>query len=270
MRRVLILAVLGALVATPASRAVRSSSGAEYPSSMAAIGDSVTTARCSSATSCSNAFANSWATGSSRAVASHFLRIKAANPRIRGHASNVAVNGSGMSTFASQATEAVKTKPDYVTVELGSIDICSTEPIGAFAADFRNGMQLLKRRIPKAHVFVLSVPNLPAQVQVLRHDPEGRKALADAGGAATLFNCGRLYPNTTAKQLAAVAAREGAMNAALARECRHFPGCRVDGGAFYDLPLRASYFSRGDWTEFSRDGERAIAAATWKATFRFR
>src|SRR6185437_2231090 len=69
--------VAGTLIA--ASSASATVTTAPPPSKMAALGDSITQAAmtCSALTSCP---ANSWSTGTTTAVQSHYLRLKAKNP----------------------------------------------------------------------------------------------------------------------------------------------------------------------------------------------
>src|SRR5690242_20518867 len=66
-----------------------SSSAEDYPSSMAALGDSITAGygSCGTFLACSR---NSWSTGTAKAVDSHYRRILAKNPKIKGKARNFA------------------------------------------------------------------------------------------------------------------------------------------------------------------------------------
>ena len=74
-----------AIVLAPVGSAAQR--GVPYPASMAALGDSLTLAFDASAV------AYSWSTGTTRSVQSHYLRILAANPAIKGKAYNLAVGG---------------------------------------------------------------------------------------------------------------------------------------------------------------------------------
>src|SRR5829696_6117181 len=101
--RRLLVALAAALclvaLAAPAAHAV-------YPSSMAALGDSITRAF----NTCSFPFvdctANSWATGTNTTVNSFYLRLLAVNPRIRGQLFNDAVSGAQMDDLPGQAATA--------------------------------------------------------------------------------------------------------------------------------------------------------------------
>src|SRR5512133_318259 len=99
---VLALAVVSAgLVAQPAGAAP------PLPSSMAAIGDSITRAY---DVCCyyGDHPGQSWSTGSTSydGIVSHYERIKQLNPAITGHAYNDAVTGAKMAQAPNQASQA--------------------------------------------------------------------------------------------------------------------------------------------------------------------
>src|SRR4029453_11236280 len=121
---VLALAVVSAgLVAQPAWAAP------PLPSSMAAIGDSITRAY---DVCCyyGDHPGQSWSTGSTSydGIASHYERIRQLHSAITGHAYNDAVSGAKMSAAPTQATQAVNQNARYVTILLGANDLCTSSP----------------------------------------------------------------------------------------------------------------------------------------------
>src|SRR5215211_7170846 len=121
---VLALAVLLAgLVAQPAWAAP------PLPASMAAIGDSITRAY-DVCCSYGDHPGQSWSTGytSYDGITSHYERIRQLNPAIAGHAYNDAVSGAKMSAAPTQAAQAVAQGAEYVTIELGANDLCTSSP----------------------------------------------------------------------------------------------------------------------------------------------
>src|SRR5215216_1780620 len=142
-----------ALAAAVAGLAVTASAAADpavvgYPSSIGSTGDSITRAF----NTCSFPFvdcpANSWATGASSSVNSHYSRILAANTAIAGRNYNLAVTGAEMSDLDAQAQNAVSRGAAYVTIELGANDVCASSesgmtPVATYRAQFEQGMQRL-------------------------------------------------------------------------------------------------------------------------------
>ena len=103
-----LLAVAGlatGLALAPAIEAARHGA-VPYPNSIAAIGDSWTTPYCTDS-DCTVKPRDSWSTGWNPAVDSHYLRILAANPAIRGRNYNIAdqadTPGPGISDLSYQA-----------------------------------------------------------------------------------------------------------------------------------------------------------------------
>src|SRR6266496_5270402 len=111
---VLIVAALVCVLAAPAAIADPAVTG--YPSSIASTGDSITRAF----NTCSFPFidcpANSWSTGTSSTVNSHYRRTLAANPAVYGHNYNDAKTGAKMIGLQAQVQAAVSQRAEYVTV----------------------------------------------------------------------------------------------------------------------------------------------------------
>src|SRR5829696_4784954 len=124
--RIMVLAlvvVLAGLVAQPAWAAP------PLPSSMAAIGDSITRAY-DVCCSYGDHPGQSWSTGSTSydGIASHYERIRQRNSAITGRGYNDAVTGAKMSAAPTQAAQAVNQGARYVTILLGANDLCTSSP----------------------------------------------------------------------------------------------------------------------------------------------
>ena len=111
------------------------------PDSIAAIGDSITQA----VDVCcfyGNWPGHSWSTGNVPldGIASHYERIRAQNPAIRGHRWNNAVSGARMADAPGQARRTVGQGARYVTVLMGANDLCGWDgaltPTATFRAQF--------------------------------------------------------------------------------------------------------------------------------------
>jgi hypothetical protein len=246
-------------LALPAPAAPGRTTGLPYPGSLAAIGDSWTGPA---------AAGDSWATGTSRTVASHYLRILAHNPAIRGHAYNFAeahaATGPEMSDLAFQAAGAIARHVDYIEIALGENDACGGTPIAVFGREFKSGLAHLTRALPSAHVFVLSIENVANHWRAIDADPAGRRALrtgqaldCSLGGAAT------------SRQLAGVAERIAGYNDVLRRVCRATPRCLYDNGAVYRMHFTAGDFTPYELQELSPTGERDLSAVAWHSGYRF-
>src|SRR5919106_212232 len=181
--RIVILALavgLAGLVAQPAWAAP------PLPSSMAAIGDSITRA----ANVCcyyGDHPGQSWSTGytSYDGIASHYERIKQRNPAITGRGYNDAVSGAKMAQAPTQAERAVSQGARYVTILLGANDLCTSSPstmtsTDTFRAHFSQAMATLMAQDRKPYVFVSSIPDLYQLWQVLHTNSLARTVWAAA------------------------------------------------------------------------------------------
>jgi hypothetical protein len=85
---------------------------ANLPSSMVALGDSITAGygTCLTLSACPR---NSWATGDGSLVNSHYKRILAGNPAIKGNATNLSTAGATVDDLPGQAAAAVGHRPTW-------------------------------------------------------------------------------------------------------------------------------------------------------------
>jgi lysophospholipase L1-like esterase len=265
MRTMLGKVVLGGIVIAAAA----SAAGAEpapvafLPSSLAALGDSLTTAYQTEGAPADEP-ANSWSTGTSPDVRSHYLRLLALNPSIQGRAYNLARPGSGVAGLLEQADGAVARRPDYVTIAIGTNDVCA--PVGgevstaAFAAVLRTVLTRLSDGLPRARVLVASIPDWPSLWQRLHDDPAAERAWRAFPG-----RCPPLLDGGPAGR-ADVAGRIDALNGAIREVCAVVPRCSDDGGAAFRLWRELEPRDLAvDRFHLSRRGQARLAAVTWAA-----
>jgi lysophospholipase L1-like esterase len=259
---VTLVVILAGLVAQPAWAAP------PLPSSMAAIGDSITRAY-DVCCSYGDHPGQSWSTGSTSydGIASHYERIRQLNPAITGHGYNDAVSGAKMAAAPTQAGQAANQGARYVTILLGANDLCTssvstmTSP-EAFRAQFSRAMATLMAQDPDPYVFVSSLPNLYQLWQVLHTNSLARWAWANFHICQSM-----LAATNTETQRQQVVAREVAFNQILAQECAKYPRCRWDGGAVYNYRFSASQVSTLDFFHPSLSGQAALARVTWGASW---
>lgn len=269
MRRLLISAcsfLVALLLATPLL-ATPASGGAlpRLPSSMAAIGDSITRA----ADVCcwyGDHPANSWSTGDAGwdGVSSHYERIRALNPAITGHDANDAVSGAKMSDAPAQAQRAVDQRVDYVTIEMGANDLCTSSlstmtPVDTFRSEFRQALGTLDAGLPgKSRIFVASIPDI-YQLWALYHGDSTAELVWDVANICQSL----LSPARTDADRALFREHNQALNQVLADECAKLTRCKYDGNAVFDYTFSRSDVSKLDYFHPSLTGQAHLASVTW-------
>lgn len=255
---VAIALVLG--VAPPAAAAVT------YPTSMAALGDSVSQAM-NSCGKYDNCPANSWSTGTSSSVNSHASRIRSAGGKaITSY--NDSVSATASADLLRQATLAVTQKPQYVTIESGANDACTATvsamtPVATYESNVRAALQKLSTGLPNTTIFVASVPNLKTLWSVNKGN-----AIARLTWSAAKI-CPSMLANPTDASAAATTRRNTVQqrvvdyNAALARACAATAKCTFDGNAVYNYAFVAKEISSQDFFHPSVAGQAKLAAVTW-------
>lgn len=257
-----LLAALGAAVcltalAAPAALAV-------YPNSMSATGDSITRAFNTCRTAFTDCPANSWATGTEAAVNSFYLRIRAVNPGIEGRLFNDARSGARMSNLPEQVNASVTHRAEYVVIEMGANDVCTSEvgtmtSVASFRTNFETAIRTLRERLPGTRISVGSIPNIYNLWSVLRSN----------GSATATWNLFRICqsmlrnPTSTSREdeerRLSVQRREVEFNTVLREVCATWERCQYDGGVGYEYRFEAGEVSTNDYFHPSVRGQASIA-----------
>jgi lysophospholipase L1-like esterase len=296
--RITVASLLAALLAL--SIGVSSALAVKPPKVMAALGDSIT--RAFNAPNFGDNPSNSWSTGTNPAVNSQFLRIQAIDPGRNPVAFNDAVSGAKMAGIQAQAANAVSQGAEYVTIEMGGNDACTPTiaqqtPTATYRAAFQAALNTITAGLPKAYIFVASVPNIN-NLYTIFTSPADPNALL----RWSLFKvCQALLANPLSTEAADVQRRAEfqaqvqAYNQQLAEVCGAYIRCLYDGGAVYNLSFTTSDVanvtntnglnvfpfnaipifgpgianSTADYFHPSLAGQAGIANATWASTYSF-
>lgn len=236
-----------------------------WPDTVAAIGDSITTAAVPDRDHLTaDNLELSWATGGAE-VASHRARIaEQAGQDAEVTAVNVAVAGARIADAPAQADRAVASGADYVTFLMGANDLCAPEPPAPdrFGAVVREALGRLQAGLPDAYVFVVSIPD----VTHLREELGGNlraTATWQRTGACPAVLAGEPSP----AELDAVRELHAAYNAALRDACDAHARCRHDDGAVAEHRFSAREVSDADFFHPSVAGQRRLAELTWSVAF---
>jgi lysophospholipase L1-like esterase len=296
--RITVASLLAALLAL--SIGVSSALAVKPPKVMAALGDSIT--RAFNAPNFGDNPSNSWSTGTNPAVNSQFLRIQAIDPGRNPVAFNDAVSGAKMTGIQAQAANAVSQGAEYVTIEMGGNDACTPTiaqqtPTATYRAAFQAALNTITAGLPKAYIFVASVPNINNLYTIFTSPPDPNALLR-----WSLFKvCQALLANPLSTEAADVQRRAEfqaqvqAYNQQLAEVCGAYMRCLYDGGAVYNLSFTTSDVanvtntnglnvfpfnaipifgpgianSTADYFHPSLAGQAGIANATWASTYSF-
>ncbi|WP_189589107.1 SGNH/GDSL hydrolase family protein [Streptomyces massasporeus] len=236
------------------------------PGSVAAVGDSITRGfdACDVLSDCPEA---SWATGASPEVDSLAVRLLGRAGAAQ-RSWNYAVTGARMADLPGQMAQAVRREPQLVTVMVGANDACrrtpsAMTPVSAFRADFEDSLRSLRKALPKAQVFVASVPNLKRLWSEGRSSPMGKQVWklgicpSMLGDADALDSAATLRRDTVQK-------RVEDYNKVLKEVCAEDKRCRYDGGAVYDYRFGTTQLSRWDYFHPSVNGQARLAEIAYR------
>ncbi|MFJ3584254.1 SGNH/GDSL hydrolase family protein [Streptomyces sp. NPDC090127] len=231
------------------------------PSSVAAVGDSITRAfdACTLLADCPEA---SWATGTDAGVNSLALRLLGPE-RVAGRSWNLARSGARMADLPEQMAAAGTRKPELVTVLMGANDACRTTaaqmtPVAEFRADFEASLANLRSSAPKAQVYVSSVPDLKRLWARGKDSPTSRRVWS-LGICASMLADPLDLTASAERRRTTVRDRVVAYNEVLAEVCARDRRCRYDGGAVFGFPFDGRQLSPWDWFHPSKAGQARLA-----------
>jgi lysophospholipase L1-like esterase len=241
-----------------------SAASAAFPNSIAATGDSITRAfnTCRFFADCP---ADSWATGTEASVNSFYLRILERNAGIREHLNNDAVSGAKMTNLSSQFSNVITQRAEYVTVEMGANDVCTSSEatmttVESFRTSFSTAMRTLTERLPSTRISVGSIPNIYNLWSVLR----GNRSATSAWSLFSICQSMLRNPTSTSREdeerRLRVQRREVEFNGVLRSICAEYANCQYDGDVGYNYRFEAGEVSTNDYFHPSVRGQASIAS----------
>lgn len=279
LKRILVAAMVVAmsLVALPeaqAAKATQPGTTSTYPSSMASTGDSITRAfnACGGYVDCPTA---SWSTGTDTAVQSHYQRILAKNSAIRYKNYNDAKTGAKMTSLDGQMATAVTQKAQYVTVEMGANDICtSTESemtsISTYRSQLDTALATLKNGLPNTKVLIASIPSVYRLWEIGYTNGNALTAWNNFGICQSMLKDPTSFAQADVDRRDRVRQRNIDFNSQLADACALYgPNCRFDNNAVFSYPFALSQVSSWDYFHPNKAGQKVLADVTWSNGFTF-
>jgi lysophospholipase L1-like esterase len=243
-----------------------------YPDSMASTGDSITRAYNTGFFPYTDNTAGSWSTGTNTSVASHYARLLALNPAIRGKNFNYARSGARMADLNGQLMSVASRNVDYVTVLMGGNDVCTSSPatmtsVADFGAQFTLALDTFTSSSPNTRIFVASIPRVQRLWSTLKNNGTARVVWSLFGVCQSML---RNPLSTAAADVArrtAVDEREQAFNGVLESVCAAHPHCLFDGNATFNYAFSTADISTRDYFHPSLTGQKNLAAGTWAVAY---
>jgi lysophospholipase L1-like esterase len=174
-----------------------------------------------------------------------------------------------MADLTGQMTRAAARKPELVAVMVGANDACrattsAMTSVADFRAQFREAMGALREKLPKAQVYVASIPDLKRLWSQGRTNPLGKQVWklgicpSMLGDADALDAAATLRRNTVRDRVADY-------NEVLREVCAKDRRCRTDDGAVHAFRFGTDQLSRWDWFHPSVDGQARLAEIAYRA-----
>lgn len=236
------------------------------PASIAAVGDSITTGfdACSVLSDCPEV---SWATGSSPRVDSLAVRLLG-RAKAAERSWNYAVTGARMADVAGQMAQAVTRRPELVAVMAGANDACrdttdAMTSVADFRTQFEDAMSTLREALPKAQVYVASVPNLMRLWEQGRTSPMG-KQVWKLGICPSMLGDADSLTAAANERRETVQERVEAYNDVLEQVCAKDRRCRFDDGAVHEFRFGGKQLSQWDWFHPSVNGQARLAEIAYR------
>jgi lysophospholipase L1-like esterase len=279
----MLLIALSTVLLLCAGRAQAEEAKVGPPSSIDALGDSITRGYDSQGSGCGSFVdcpANSWATGTNSGLNSYFTRVKALNPSVvlaqpvksSTTGGNDAVTGAKMTNLLSQAENAVKApnKPDQVLILLGANDVCTSSEatmtsVASFRSSFIAGLNKLSGGLPNARIDVASIPNIYNLWKVLKSNLAAQLTWATASICQSMLASPTSTTTANETRRLNVKKRNEEFNVVLKEVCATYIHCHYDNGAAFSVEFAPSEVSTLDYFHPNTNGQAKAAATEFAA-----
>jgi len=246
---------------------------APLPNSIAVAGDSIARAFNTCWFPYIDCPANSWATGTSSTVASHYSRILPLKPAIKGKNYNDAKSGAKMADLPGQMAKIDARNVQYVTVDMGGNDLCTASTsqmtqVDAFSASLRTALTTITADANVQTVYLTSIPDAYRLWELFKDNSSARSTWA------RFSVCQSLLANPTSTAPEDVVRRDQvrnhniALNSAIESVCAEvaFAGkCVFDGWAIFCTSFATSDITSRDYFHPSTAGQKKFSDVSWRA-----
>ncbi len=237
---------------------------AAFPSSMAATGDSITRAFNTCSFPFTDCIQNSWSTGTETAVNSFYLRILERNAGIREHEHNDAVSGAKMSALNEQVGRAATERVEYVTVEMGANDVCTSEEgnmttVASFRSSFEAAIRTLRERLPGALISVGSIPNIYQLWSILHTNRSATETWRSLSICQSMLARATSLAREDEERRLRVQRREVEFNTVLREVCATYERCQFDANTGYEFRFETGEVNTRDFFHPNVRGQATIA-----------
>jgi lysophospholipase L1-like esterase len=253
------------------------------PTSIDALGDSITRGYDSQGTGCgvlADCPANSWATGTNTGVNSYYERVKALNPSVvlaqpiksSTEGGNDAKTGAKMSELTEQAEKAIKAPntPDEVLILMGANDVCTSTEAGmtsvaSFKSSLISGLNKLSSGLPNARIDLASIPNIYNLWKVLHSNLAADLVWASAKICQSMLLNATSTSSGDEERRLRVKKRNEEFNTVLKEVCATYIHCHYDNGAAFKVEFASSEVGTIDYFHPNTNGQAKAAATEFAA-----
>jgi lysophospholipase L1-like esterase len=237
------------------------------PASMASLGDSITQAAQADGTF-GNQPDQSWSTGRGTHVDSLVNRISAESG-VTVESTNAAVSGAVSADLADQAATAVSSGAEFVTILVGSNDVCNSSSVDTlptpadYSANIRAALVVLSEGLPESKILLASMPSIDALYTAGKDDPAAKQAWTSYGVCPiALANPDSLDPADVQRR-EAVERRVTEMNASLGSVAGEFTNVLFDSGRVQEVEFTLGDLSTADFFHPSVAGQNLLVDVEW-------
>lgn len=234
------------------------------PTVVASLGDSITRAfNPDRSSALKEELPYSWSTGEEPYIRSHVDRLKSIGAQITAVHNN-AVSGAQSADLRRQMRLAIAQRADYVTIQIGSNDLCAVDGPSAeqFRTNVHTALSKYAKQMPQGRIFLASTPDLYRLWQVMQKSTNAQMVWQTFGICPSM-----LSPSRTEGQRLETREKQKVFNDILRDLCAEFEQCRFDNYAVFNDDFSQTDVSNVDYFHPSIDGQRRLAQITWQAGF---
>jgi lysophospholipase L1-like esterase len=173
-----------------------------------------------------------------------------------------------MSDLPGQATTVAGQRVEYVVIEMGANDVCTSEEgtmttVASYRSNFESAMRTLTERLPSARISVGSIPNVYQLWSLLRSNGSAVSTWSSLSICQSMLRNATSTTREDEERRLRVQRREVEFNTVLANVCATHANCQWDANTGYNYAFEAGEVSTRDYFHPSVRGQASIARIEW-------
>jgi len=173
-----------------------------------------------------------------------------------------------MAELPGQIANAVRQRVEYVVIEMGANDVCTSEEgtmtsVASYESNLRSALATLTRELPSVKISIGSIPNIYQLWSILHTNRSATETWRSLSICQSMLRNATSTTREDEERRLRVQRREVEFNGVLAEVCALYANCQYDRNTGYEFRFEAAEVNTRDYFHPAIRGQQTIARIEW-------